>query len=420
MGQKSVVVVGAGLAGLCCARRLQRAGHTAHVYEASDGVGGRVRTDIVEDFKLDRGFQVLFTAYPAIQEELDLESLRLHSFDPGAILYWNERRELLADPFRVPSQMLAAATSPLFSFGDKLKVARLRNDLMGLSVEQIFALPDKPLEAYLRDLGFTSDFLDNFIRPFYGGIFLERDLVTSARMFAFVFKMLAEGSTALPENGMGALGQQLAEGLTEGSLRLNSPVVELMQSNGRITGVKLADGQTVEADAVVVATEADVAASLTGLDIPTERRAVTCLYFALPEPLYDEKLLLLFTKPGSLVNNAALLTNIAPSYAPSGQHLLSVSVLGEPESDDAALAAAVKAELAGVLTDAHADSWRLLRVYRIRWAQFAQPAGIWERLPAPETRLPGLVLAGEITVSSSLHGALMSGQKAADIVDKMA
>jgi phytoene dehydrogenase-like protein len=405
------------LAGLCCARALQRAGHTVQVYEASDGVGGRVRTDVVEGFRLDRGFQVLFTAYPAIQQEFDLPALRLRPFDPGALLLKDGRRETLIDPYRRPSQLLAMAAASFFGISDKLKIAKLRGLLTGLTIEEIFQLPDTTLETYLRDFGFSDEFLNNFIRPFYGGIFLERDLQTSARMFAFVFKMLAEGDTAVPEMGMGALGEQMAAALAPGTLHLNTAVEALIRQGERVTGLRLANGQRVEADVVVLATEADEAARLTGQEIPLVPRASTCLYFVVPKPLYPEPLLLLFADPDSLVNNAAQLTNVAPSYAPPGQHLLSATVLGIPELSDEALARRVMAELAGRFPEANPSEWRLLRVYRIRWSQYAQPAGVWQRLPKPQTAVPGLVLAGEMTVSSSLHGALVSGQQAAALVE---
>ena len=420
---KSVVVVGAGLSGLCCARHLQRAGHTVRVYEASDGVGGRVRSDRVDGFTLDRGFQVLFTAYPAVRRELNLEALKLQAFQPGAIVYRDGKRFELSDPYRQPLKALGTALSPLCSQRDKLRILKLRRIVRRKSVEDCFWIPDKRIESYLARQKFTARCINGFFRPFYAGIFLENDLSTSARMFEFVFKMMAEGKTALPANGMGAVAQQLASGLKPETVLLNTPVRTLLRADNQVTGVALEDGSEVAADAVVVATEADVAARLTGLKLPVEHRSVTCLYFSLPVKAYPEKKILLFAEPNpyaeaeqQLVNNAALLTNVAPSYAPAGKHLLSVTVLGDPPLSDETLAERVKAEIASYFPAVKPAGWRLLRIYRIRWAQFAQPVGIFERLPEADSPIPGLVLGGEITVSSSLHGALVAGQKAAGVV----
>ena len=344
-----------------------------------------------------------------------MKALRLQSFDPGALIDWNAKQYVIGDPFRMPSQAFASAISPLFGLQDKLKTAKLRALLMDMTLDEIFTMPDKTMGAYLREFGFSEEFLDRFIRPFYGGIFLERELETSAAMFAFVFKMLSEGETALPEAGLGAMSEQIAADLAPGTLHLNQRVTGLLRDGERVTGIRLADDRTIEADTVVMTAEADAVAALTGLHLPTEARASTTLYFAVPEAFFKEKLVLLFTEPGLLVNNAELITNVAPSYAPPGQHLLAATVLGSPDLTDEALGVRVGREIAANFPKAHPDDWRLLKVYRIRWAQFAQTAGVFASLPKAETAIPGLILAGEITVSSSLHGALVSGQRAAQL-----
>lgn len=412
---RRVLVVGAGLSGLCCARAVQRLGGEAHLYEASDGVGGRVRTDRVNGYLLDRGFQVMFTAYPAICAEIDLDALKLHNFEPGAIIYRDGLRHVLADPIRSPGRALEAATSSLIPMPDKLKVLQLTNHLRGMSVEQIFALPDQTMEKYLREFGFGDEFLERFITPFYGGIFLERALETTARMFAFVFKMLAEGHTSLPEQGMGAIGAQIAADLAPNSLHLNSPVRELTRQGERVTGIRLEDGTKIDGDIVVVAVEADKAAKLTGLPIDVTWRVSTDVTFALPESLYPDRLIALHADEGMLVNNFAQITNVARSYAPAGMELLSATILGSPGLTDAETAEQAKREIAAHFPRSHRDTWELLRVYRVPWAQFAQPVGVFDGLPKQRTGTPGLILAGEYTSSSSLHGALEAGRKAAEL-----
>ena len=415
MTMRNVIVVGAGLSGLCCARTLQRAGHQAHIYEASDGVGGRVRTDTVDGFLLDRGFQVLFTAYPAVKQEMDLDALDLCAFDPGALICFEGKKYVVADPLRVPAKATETALSPLFGLNDKLLVARLGLMLKRMSVGQIFAMPDQTMGAFLTEYGFSPQFIDRFIRPFYAGIYLEKDLQTSVRMFAFVFKMLAEGQTVIPSRGMGRVPQQFADTLAPDTVHLNSPVRTLLHKGGRAAGVVLEDGRTIEADCVVLATEFDKAARIADLNLPAQWRVSNDVSFAIPERFYGEKLITLFADGGGLVNNATLLSNVAPSYAPDGQHLLSATILGDTQLSDIDLGEAVRREVGAQFPDSQPDTWRLLRVYRARWAQFAQPAGIWDKLPDTRTALPGLILAGEITVQSSLHGALVSGQRAAGL-----
>lgn len=420
-----IVIVGAGLAGLVCAKELATAGQKVLVLEASDPVGGRVRTDITEDgYRLDRGFQVLFTAYPAVERHLDLDRVKLRRFDPGAMLVKHGKCYEIADPRREPEHILAGLLNPLISTGDKLRVLRLRAELAGLSTGDIFAGKGQPggqdesTEHYLRRVGFSdSGFIDQFARPFYGGIYLDRSLATSARLFQFTFKMLSAGDTIIPAEGMQRIPEQLAAQLPEGTLRCNACVSKLVINDGSIQGVRLSTGETIEAGQVVVATESPVAAQLIGIaSLPTQAVGSVCLYFAGDMQLYPQRKILLNANPNAFVNNAVLLTNIAPTYAPPRKHLLSVTLLGSPEGDDEALARHALEEMAPWFPGHDLQHWRFLKAYRIPFSQFAQPPGMYSSLPDNRTQVKGLFLAGEYTKSSSIQGAMHSGEHAAKAV----
>jgi phytoene dehydrogenase-like protein len=415
-----IVIVGAGMAGLTCAKLLIEASKQVLVLEAADQVGGRLRTDYHEDgYRLDRGFQVLFTSYAAAERHLDYSRLKLRKFEPGAIIVKDGKRYEIADPLREPRHLVASLLNPLLSAADKLRVLRLLGQLRGLTTGDIFAgkgqpdRQDESTEAFLRRQGFSEGFIDNFARPFYGGIFLDRSLQTSARMFQFIFKMLATGDTIIPAEGMQRIPEQLVSFLPKGIVRCNTRVDEVLVDGSKVYGVRLASGEKIGAEQVVVATESPVAARLVDKPLPTQSVGCMCLYFAGDERLYPQRKIVLNANPDAYVNHAVLLTNIAPSYAPRRKHLLSATVLGNPQEDDERVARRAIAEMARWFPDYDLSHWQLLAAYRIPFSQFAQPPGIFDRLPNNRTSVEGLYVAGEYTRSSSIQGAMHSGEYAA-------
>jgi phytoene dehydrogenase-like protein len=414
-----ILVVGAGVAGLTCAKVLVEAGHEVRVLEASDHVGGRVWTDHSADgFLLDRGFQVLFTAYPSARKHLDLDALKLCEFTPGVVLIRNGEWHVLGDPWQKLSLLGPTLSNPLLTTGDKVRAARLRRYARRRSLEAIFSGSmrggDRSTYAELRRRHFSSSgFIDQFARPFFGGIFLDRELDNSARMLFFMLKMLASGRTVVPEQGMGAIAEQLASKLPAKCLYLETRVEGIVPADDRAVGVTLTGGEEMQGDAIVIATDAESAQHFIQAELPTESVSATCVYFGTTESLYSGPRLLLNADPDAFVNNAIQISNVSPMYAPKGQHLLSATVLGLPEMSDEDLVARCRSDISSWFPGKDLSKLRHLATYRLRFAQFRQPPGIFARLPANLTPMAGLVLAGEYTESSSIHGAMESGEKAA-------
>jgi phytoene dehydrogenase-like protein len=404
---KRVLIVGGGLAGLACAVRLQDTGAQPLIVEASDDVGGRVRTDLVDGFRLDRGFQVYLDAYPEAGKFLDLPRLDLRPFQPGALVYRDGRLHRVMDVFRDPRHLLASALAPVGSLADKLRVATLRWRISRSTLEDIATRTDLTTEAYLRRAGFSRRMIDVFFRSFYGGIFLERDLRTSSRMFEFTFQMFARGSATLPAQGMQEIPRQLANRLPAEAIRRNARVTEVQPGK-----IKLASGEDLEGDVVVVAVDATTAARLLPGLVPKapDWRAVTGLYFAAERSPLREAIIALNGTGRGLINNVCVLSDVAPAYAPPGQALISISVLGAPAIPD--LEMQIVAELEPWFGP-EVRGWRHLRTDRIERALPEQPP-VTGSLGPCFREIEGIFVCGDHLTSASIEGAIISGLRTAD------
>ena len=406
-----VIIVGAGLAGLTCAKVLRERSTEVVVFEASDGVGGRVRTDALDGFLLDRGFQVYFTSYPVSRRHLDHAKLDFRSFDPGAIIHRGREKSILSDPLRDPGALVPSLLSDAASLEDKLRTAGLAAKIVpgtAATAGEEDGNADVSTLDYLRASGLSERFIDSFFRPFYGGVFLSRSLYTSSRVFRFTFRMLATGQTVVPARGMGEIPKQLAAHLPDGAVHPNSPVDALLREGERVVGVRAA-GQEHEADAVVVATDALEAGRLTGEDVPEGSVGEVCLYYE-TSGLGSAKKVLLNAEEEVFVNNAVEISNVSEQYAPEGRHLLYAVTLGGSDLPDAGLYRRGIQDLSEWYPEA---DFRPLALRRIPYGQFAQPPEIHRSLPRNRTATPGLFLAGEYTADSSINGSMLSGEKAA-------
>ncbi len=402
--QAQVIIIGGGLAGLSCAYYLGQLGFSCKVFEASDTPGGRVKTDYVDGFVLDHGFQVFLTAYPQAKSLLDYDALNLFHYYPGALVRFDNQFHRVADPWRKPADALSTIQSPIGTIVDKAKIALLRERLVFSSVCKIFEQAELSTLEALKEQGFSDTIIERFFRPFLGGIFLERELQTASRMFEFVFKMFSEGFAALPEHGMADIPRQIAEKLPVGVLHTNSPVA-------RIEGqtVTLQSGETYTATFIVLATDAEAAKRLVP-EIPEREFNITStLYFACDEPPVTEPVLVLNGEGSGPINNLSVPSMVNPHYAPAGQSLLSVSVLGEGNEETTRL---VRDQLANWFGP-QAYYWKHLRTYTIPRAVTAYPSS-HQQVVASGVFRPGLYLCGDYCEHPSIEGALVSGRMVAE------
>jgi phytoene dehydrogenase-like protein len=401
--------VGAGVAGLVCALELQRRGVSVQVLEASDGMGGRIRTDEFKGFLLDRGFQVLLTAYPEAKRYLDYDALRLHKFRPGALIRVGNDAHELVDPRRELSAVLDSTFAPIGTLSDKIRVVRLASRLHKKPLENIFNSPETTTAEYLKQHGFSAPFVDRFFRPFFAGIFLERSLETSSRKFEFVFRMFGEGYAAVPAKGMQAIPEQLASMLPEGTIRLGAEV-----STVSATGVRLSDGETLSAKAVVVAVDARSASRLLSSVAAPQTVDTTTFYFAAERAPVEKAMLVLNGDGDGPINHLAVMSNIAPTYAPPGASLISATMLGVPQMGDAESEAIVRTQLTEWFGE-EVSKWFLLRRYVVKDAlplQSPRFGGLKPQSPVME----GVFIAGDHRQGASTNGAMRSGRIAADAV----
>ena len=396
-------IIGAGVSGLIAARVLENHGYNPIIIEATDRVGGRVKTDLIDGYQLDHGFQVLLTAYPAAQKYLNYEALELQKFLPGASIFSFSGQKLIGDPLRAPSLLLSSLFSGIGNFSDKFKILQLNLVLKKKTLTTIFSEKEQTTYSYLKKLGFSEQIITDFFKPFFSGIFLETQLETSSRMFEFVYKMFGEGHATLPKFGIEAISKQLLENLKTTSFKFHAKV-EAVKENEII----LKDGTCLKSDYTVVATEAsELISNLKNQS--TEWKSCVTLYFETETRVITKKLIGLISNPETLVNNIFYNSSLNMGTKPANE-LLSVTVIDTHSHSNKALIEAVRAELqsyCGITTT------KFIKLYHIPRALPKLNNLKYDMMPS-ETRLTdSLFLAGDTQLNGSLNAALISGERAA-------
>jgi len=400
-----VIVVGAGLSGLACALRLQQAGLRANLVEAADRPGGRIATDEVDGFLLDRGFQVLQTWYPEARHMLDYDALDLRPFYPGALVRFDGRFHRVSDVWRRPQRVVEMLASQVGTLGDKLRLLRLRRHALAGDLGALYTRPETTAMELLGDRGFSTRMQERFFKPFFAGVFFEPELEVSSRAFEFVFRAFALGDTALPARGMGAIPAQLAARLVPDSVRYDSRVARLGERE-----VVLETGERLHAGDIVIATEGGEAARLLG-KAPGPTRGTTCFYFAAPKAPFGGPYLVLNGSGTGIVNSLLSPSNLSAHYAPPHRALIAVNCFGAGQDPDA-LERQIRQELEDWYGE-EVQAWQRLAVYQLPQALPVQRPPV--QAPAQPLRVSErLWVCGEYAAPPSIHWALASGTKTAE------
>ena len=422
-----VAIIGAGLAGLSCALSLEAAGLSVSLLEASDAAGGRVRTDQVDGFRLDRGFQVMLTAYPEASRLLDYHALQLKAFAPGALVWHGGKFHRFADPFRNPIGAAGFLFDPIVPLADKLRVAKLRARVRGGTLEEIFARTERTTRDYLQAVPFSAGIIEKFFEPFFAGVFLERELDTSSRFFEFLFRVFSLGDAAVPAAGMQQIPLQLAAKLRARTL-LTGARVSKVTRNTQSFQIEIVGKDQQEARAVVLAVPGNdgnrLLAGVGGWSLPEVRtwNKTTAFYYAAQQVPSAEPIILLNGegRAAGPVNHVAVMSAVSPQYAHPGADLVVANVVGEAPAEDAALVRldrAVRLHMRKWFGPS-VDSWKMLGAYTLARALPQQRHAEWEQAPVRVGGTGGIYMCGDYRETASIQGALASGRRAAEAVIK--
>lgn len=401
---KNIVIIGAGVSGLVATLQLEAYGYKPTIYEADTRVGGRVQSDTINGYVLDRGFQVLLSAYPMAQKYLDYKKLDLKSFVSGSYIFKDGKRLCIGDPLRDVSLLGTTLFSSVGSFSDKIKVFKLKRMLHKKSIDAIFEAESITTLQYLQRFGFSNAIINDFFKPFFTGIFLETELSTSSRMFEFIFKMFGEGNAVIPQKGIQEIPNQLLNQLKNSEIKYKHKVKSVRDNT-----IILEDNTEVTLDYCIVATEAsNIISNLSSTTVTW--KSTQTLYFEVDASMVFPKHMigLLAGNENSLINSISF-----PYSEANANRLLSVSVVKQHNLDETALLAQIKQELN---THFNITTLKHLKTYHIKNALPAIENVCYSVFPSETQLTNSIYLAGDTLLNGSLNAAMLSGELAANAI----
>ena len=403
-------IIGAGISGLTAAKVLEEKGFYPIVLEATDRVGGRVKTDVINGHQMDHGFQVLLTGYPAAQRYLNYEKLNLQKIAPGAAIFKNKKQKIIGDPLRDLFFLLPTLFSGIGNFQDKIKILQLNAELKKKSLLAIFSTPSEKTSTYLTKFGFSEGMISNFFKPFFSGIFLETKLETSSRMFEFVYKMFGEGYATIPKSGMEAIPKQLLKQLKKTTFKYNTKVAEVNEGE-----IVLEDQTKIKSHFTLIATQASHLVPNLNTQSISWKSCVN-FYFETEKRTIKKPLIGLIAQQDSLVNNIFYTTSIATKTR-AKKELLSVTVIDTQNLSKETLLKQVKKELKELCG---IDADQLVKQYTIPMA-LPNLANLTHELDPIDTQVGNtLFVAGDTLLNASLNAAFIAGEMAALRLAKVA
>ena len=396
-------IIGAGVSGLIAAQVLENHGYHPTIIEASSSVGGRVKSDIVDNYILDHGFQVLLTSYPAAKHYLNYTDLELQEFLPGATIFKEGKQQTIGDPLRSFSLLFPTLFASIGTFADKTKILKLNALLKKKKVIEIFKAEEKTTLDYLQDFGFSEAIINDFFKPFFSGIFLEPNLETSSRMFEFVYKMFGDGLAVLPKGGIQEIPNQLKSKLKNTTFIFDSPVKEVKD-----TEIILQNNDSFTSDMTIIATEASsLIANLKNQE--TEWKSCDTFYFETHKKVINKPLIGLIADEKALINNIFYHTSVATT-SKGAKELLSVTVVKAHNLSKLDLILKVTEDLKAFC---NIDAVNLLKHYHIKRA-LPKLNSLQYEISSTETKLkPTVFLAGDQLLNGSLNAAMIAGERAA-------